>query len=80
MQMPRFCTDKERLWFSPVQLLHLHFLDGFHGTPIEGGFMPSIPYYPVLQIHDSSERGVAQRAELKKLRDWWLEAFVEQST
>ena len=58
----------------------LHSLDGFLATPTEDGYTQNIPSYPVLQIHDSSVRGAVQRAELKKLRDWLLEAFVEQST
>ena len=55
-------------------------LDGFLATPTEDGCMQSMPYYPVPQIHDSSEREEVQRAELKRLRDWSLEAFVERST
>jgi hypothetical protein len=79
MQMPRFCIVKERLWFSPVQPLLLPFLDGFLAMLTEDGCMRSIPYYPALLIHDFNERGAAQRAELKKLRDWWREAFEDLS-
>ena len=45
------------------------FHGGFQRTLTEGGFTPSIPYFPARQIPDSGERGMVPRAGLWRLKD-----------
>ena len=54
-------------------------LDGFLATPTEDGCTEYALLPGSTDSRFQRERR-AQRAELKKLRDWLLEAFVEQST